>query len=298
MQIGPYDVRLIETCRFALDGGAMFGVVPKNLWSKAYPHVDEQNRIAMAARALLIRGNGHTILVDAGCGHKLAPKLEAIYALDHSEFTLAGELARQGVRPDEVTHFIYTHLHFDHAGGSTVRAEDGSIVPLFPNARHYVQREQLEWGRSPSDKDRASFMPENWEPVVEHGLLEELEGVGEVLPGIEVRPVHGHTAAMQTVIVHGAENVGDAPGLLYCVDLMPTAAHVPLPYVMGYDNFPLTTIEEKRAILPEAHERGWVLAFEHDPFTEGVRVGPGERGFGVTERVTVNTHLGAAAEPS
>jgi len=297
MHLGPYDVRLIETCRFALDGGAMFGVVPKNLWSKAYPHLDDQNRIAMAARALLIRGNGHTIVVDAGCGHKLSPKLESIYALDHSEFTLDAELLRNGVRPDEVTHFIYTHLHFDHAGGSTVRTGDGLAVPLFPNARHYVQREQLAWGRNPSDKDRASFMPENWEPVVEHGLMEELEGAGEVVPGVEVRPVYGHTAAMQAVIVHGDERDGDAGGLLYCVDLMPTAAHVPLPYVMGYDNFPLTTIEEKRAILPEAHERRWVLAFEHDPFTEGVRVGPGERGFGITARTAVNTPDTAVGTP-
>jgi len=288
MKIGRYDVHLIETCRFALDGGAMFGVVPKNLWAKAYPHVDEQNRIAMSARALLIRGEGRTIVVDAGCGTKMGPKLESIYALDNSVYTLDGELARHGVAPEEVTDFIYTHLHFDHAGGSTRLDDAGLAVPVFANARHYVQRDQLAWARNPSDKDRASFMPENWEPVAERALLTELDGAGELLPGIELRLVHGHTRAMQMVVVHGDDATAGAPGgLVYCADLIPTTAHIPIPYVMGYDNFPLTTIDEKKSFLPEAYERRWLLCFEHDAFTDAVSLAAGKRGLESGERVEV-----------
>ena len=282
MKCGAYTIDLIETCRFALDGGAMFGVVPKNLWERAYPHVDEQNRIAMAARALLIRGNGRTIVVDAGCGVKMPEKLEKIYALDHSEYTLEGGLAVHDVRPDDVTDFIYTHLHFDHAGGSTVLGEEGEPTPLFVNARHYVQKEHLAWARNPTDKDRASFLPENWEPIAEREMLEEIDGAGELFGGIEVRPMNGHTRAMQLVIIHGAEG-DDHGGLVYMADLTPTSAHISYPYIMGYDNFPLTTLEEKKAFLPEAYERKWVLCFEHDAFLDGVRLTSEGKRFGVEE---------------
>lgn len=282
MHIGPYHVHLIETCRFALDGGAMFGVVPKNLWAKAYPHVDEHNRIAMAARALLIRGEGRVIVVDAGCGQKMGEKLQSIYALDNSQYTLADGLAEHGVRPEDVTDFIYTHLHFDHAGGSTLIDSAGQVLPTFPNARHYVQRQQLAWARNPTDKDRASFMPENWEPVVEHGLLQELDGDGELFPGIELRVMHGHTRAMQLVVVRDDAAAASQPaGLVYCADLIPTRAHLPFPYVMGYDNFPLASLQEKQTFIPEAYERRWLLCFEHDAFTDAVQIAPGKKGFEV-----------------
>jgi len=287
MLIGTYTVDLLETSRFALDGGAMFGVVPKNLWSRAYPHVDEQNRIEMTSRSMLIRGNGRTIVVDAGCGEKLGEKLESIYAIDRSRPTLVDELARHGVAPADVTDFVYTHLHFDHAGGSTRFDESGAVVPVFENARHYVQREQLAWALEPSEKDRASFMLENWMPVDELGLLETLDGDGELLPGIDVRVVNGHTRAMQMVLVHGDQAAGQPGGVLYCADLIPMAPHVALPYIMGYDNHPLTTLEEKKRIIPEAYERGWLLALEHDPYTDLVRLGQGRKGFEIVERVAV-----------
>lgn len=282
MQIGPYTVNLIETCRFALDGGAMFGVVPKNLWAKAYPHVDEQNRIAMAARALLIRGEGKTIVVDAGCGHKMGEKLESIYKVDNTQYTLLNGLVEHGVKPDDVTHFIYTHLHFDHAGGSTVLDDSGNVVPMFVNARHYVQKDHLAWAENPTDKDRASFMPENWRPVAERELLETLDGDGELFPGIEVRTMNGHTRAMQMVIVRD-----DNGGLVYPADLTPTTAHISYPYIMGYDNYPLTTLEEKKAFLPEAFERNWIFCFEHDAFAQGVRLQVGKRGFEIGEQIKV-----------
>ncbi len=285
MQIGRYSVDLVETCRFALDGGAMFGVVPKNLWAKAYPHVDDQNRIAMSARALLIRGEGRVILVDAGCGTKMGAKLETIYALDHSMYTLDAGLAAHGVAPADVTDFVYTHLHFDHAGGSTRLDDDGTVVPTFPNARHYVQRDHLEWAEHPTDKDRASFMPENWRPVADRGLLHTLDGAGDLFPDIELRVVNGHTRAMQMVVVRGGDQ-GPA-GLAYCADLIPTSAHVPFPYVMGYDNFPLTTLEEKKQFIPEACDRGWLLAFEHDAFTDAARLETTAKGFAIAERLAL-----------
>lgn len=285
MQIGRYEVLIVETCRFALDGGAMFGVVPKNLWSKAYPHVDDQNRIAMSARALLVRGEGRTIVIDAGCGEKMGEKLESIYALERSRYALLPELERHGVHPEEVTDFVYTHLHFDHAGGSTRIDENGAVVPTFPNARHYVQKDQLAWARNPTDKDRASFMPENWEPVAERELLTELDGDGELFPGIEVRTVHGHTRAMQLVVVRGADKAEEPGGLIYCADLVPTTAHLPFPYIMGYDNFPLTSLEEKQRFLPEAYERRWILCFEHDAFTDAITIRPGKRGFEPASRL-------------
>lgn len=286
MQIGSYRVDLVETGRFALDGGAMFGVVPKNLWSRAYPHVDDQNRIEMTARSLLLRGNGRTILVDAGCGDKLGPKLESIYAIDRSRPTFLDELRRHGVEPGDVTDFIYTHLHFDHAGGSTRLDVKGAAVPVFENARHYVQSDHLAWARSPSDKDRASFMPENWEPVHDRGLLEAIDGGGTLAPGVELLVVNGHTRAMQMLVVHGD---GDMGGLLYCADLIPMAPHLSYPYIMAYDNMPLTTLEEKKRIIPEAYERGWLVAFEHDPYTDVVRIAPGKRGFEIAERVAVES---------
>jgi glyoxylase-like metal-dependent hydrolase (beta-lactamase superfamily II) len=289
MKIGNYIVDIIETCKFSLDGGAMFGVVPKNLWSKAYPHFDDQNRIDMSARALLIRGNGKTILVDSGCGHKMPDKLNKIYNLDYSEYTLKNELKKKGVDPQDVTDFIYTHLHFDHAGGSTFLNDKGEVEPMFPNAKHYVQTEQLKWARNPSDKDRASFMQDNWEPVISWGLMEELEGISEVLPGIEVRPLYGHTQAMQIVIIKDTNQINNSNnGLVYCADLIPTSAHLTLPYIMGYDNFPLTTLDEKKFFIREAFENNWLLCFEHDPYTQAISLSHSEKGFSIHEKVEIN----------
>ena len=216
----------------------------------------------------------------------MSQKQQAIYALDNSRYTLHNGLAKHGLRPEDVTDFIYTHLHFDHAGGSTQLDAAGQVVPTFPNARHYVQRSQLAWGRNPTDKDRASFMPENWEPVADRGLLEELDGDGELFPAIELRTMHGHTQGMQMVIVQNDSATVDQPaGLVYCADLIPTRAHLPFPYVMGYDNFPLTSLQEKQTFIPEAYERRWLLCFEHDAFTDAVRIAPGKKGFEVEAEV-------------
>ncbi len=236
MKIGPYELQAFEHGEFKLDGGAMFGVVPKVLWEKTNP-ADEKNRIDMALRSLLIRGEGRVILVDTGIGNKLPEKLRAIYAVDESRLSTEKALAQAGLTAEDVTDVILTHLHFDHAGGATRLNEKGQVVPTFPNATYYVQKGQYAWGKKPSERDRASFFPENYVPLEEAGQLKILEGSQELFPGIEVRALFGHTPAMQVVRVSDGSQT-----LLYCADLIPTASHIPLPWIMAYDLNPLLTL--------------------------------------------------------
>lgn len=272
MTIGPYTIDPVDTGRFALDGGAMFGVVPKPLWSRTNPP-DDRNRITLAARGLLLRDGRRTILVDNGNGSKFGEKLRDIYRLEGGDGALRASLRALGTSPEEVTDVILTHLHFDHAGGSTEVAPDGAVVPAFPNARHHVQGEHWRQALHPTPKDRASFFPDDFLPLEKAGLLEFTDGEGELFPGIRVLVTHGHTAAQQLPLVSDGTTT-----LLYCCDLFPTTAHIPLPYVMAYDLRPLTTMEEKESVLDRAADGGWILFFEHDPETVACRVKRGERG--------------------
>ncbi len=269
MTIGPYSIQLLETCRFGLDGGAMFGVVPKTLWQRSYAPGDERNRIPMAAKVLLLRSEDRTIVVDTGNSPLMSAKLQEIYGISYEEYSLERSLELAGVRPAEVTDVLLTHLHFDHAGGAV--GPDGG--PRFSNATYYVQREHFAWASAPTEKDRASFMPEYYQPLVDAGVLELLDGSGEVLPGISVDPLFGHTAAMQSILVSDGSST-----LFYPADLMPTSAHIPVPYVMGYDNHPLTTIAEKKRLLPQIIDEGWIVVFEHDAFRDAATIVQGERG--------------------
>lgn len=282
MNIGPYTIDIFDTGDFALDGGAMFGVVPKTLWTKAYHPGDEFNRIDMTSRSLLIRGNGKTILIDTGCGHKMPEKLESIYRVDYSRASVAQSLTSFGITPEDITDVILTHLHFDHVGGATKKVESGEIVPVFPNATYHVQEEQLQWAKSPTDKDRASFMPENWEPLIADGILNILQGDGELFTGIHVERVYGHTQGLQMIHLFD-----DAQHIVFPADLIPTKAHIPVPYVMGYDNFPLTSMNEKEHLLSRAVEQNWILCFEHDAFTPAGTVKRTEKGFAFNELVHI-----------
>ncbi len=281
MRIGPYELTSIETGWMALDGGAMFGVVPRALWSR-HIEPDERGRIGLALRALLIEeqgGSGRRILVDTGIGQKWDPKGADIFGIDHSRLELERSLAERGLATSDITDVLLTHLHFDHAGGATKKMGD-TIVPTFENATYYVQKANLEWAQSPTDKDRASYLPENFEALLREGVLELTDGPGEWLPGIELILSDGHTRAMQLPHIHGPEG-----HLTYCADLIPTSVHVPTPWVMAYDNFPLTTMEEKRGTLDRAMAEDWTLFFEHDPFGPAAKVEVGRRGFQVGERV-------------
>jgi len=281
MKIGEYEIQAIDTGDFGLDGGAMFGVVPKNLWSKVYHPGDEQNRIPMAARCLLLTSAHKKILVDTGCGSKLSEKLQKIYNLDYSKHTLLDSLSAAGVQADEITDVILTHLHFDHAGGTT-HLENGQAVPSFPNAKYYVQKDHLDWARNPTEKDRASFFKDNWEPMIGAGMMEILDGDGEIYKGVSVEQFHGHTKALQMLKIHD-----DTTTLIFPADVFPTSAHIPVPFVMGYDNFPLTAMDEKRALLPRIVEEKWIVCFEHDAFLPAARIIAAEKGYAVGERIDI-----------
>lgn len=247
----------VETGRFALDGGAMFGVVPKVIWEKLIPP-DDRNRIPMAMRALLIEEGSRLILVDVGVGHKYTPKFAELYAIDHSSYTLEGELAKLGFSSSDITDVILTHLHFDHAGGSTKR-EGEHIVPTFPRAKYYLQKSHWEWAHAPNPRERASFFPENYDPLYESGQLVLLEGETELIPGVRIRVVNGHTEGQQLV-----EVLYKGKRILYGADLFPTSAHLPLPYVMAYDVRPLVTFEERQRYLPWLVQEEVVVFYEHD----------------------------------
>jgi glyoxylase-like metal-dependent hydrolase (beta-lactamase superfamily II) len=273
MKIGPYTIQLVETGLFALDGGAMFGVVPKNLWSRTNP-ADEQNRIDMSMNALLLRGGGRNILIDNGVGHKYDSKFASIYRIDHARYTIDDSLRALGVSPNDITDVILTHLHFDHAGGSTCRHTDGTVLPAFPNARYYIQKKQFEWAARATEKDRASFLKDDYMPLVEHGQLELLDGPGSPAANVELLVVNGHTMGQQLPIISDGQST-----LFFCGDLVPLSAHVPIPYVMAYDLQPMVTIEEKRAVLARAVEEEWTLFFEHDPRTRFGRVTQQAKGY-------------------
>jgi len=280
MKIGPYTIDPVETGRFALDGGAMFGVVPKPLWSRTNP-ADDRNRITLAARALLLRDGKRTILVDNGNGSKFTEKLRDIYRLDNSSSDLVASLASLGVSPEDVTDVILTHLHFDHAGGSTA-ISDGRAVPAFPNAKYYVQREHWAQAMNPTPKDRASFFPDDYMPLKREGVLEFTDGEGELFPGVGVLVMNGHTAAQQLPLISDGTTT-----LLFCCDLFPTTAHIPLPYVMAYDLRPLTTMAEKESVLERADAGRWILFFEHDPETAACTVRRGEKGIAFDAAVRI-----------
>jgi len=280
MRIGPYILHAIETGRFGLDGGAMFGVVPKPLWEKSNPP-DGRNRITLAARALLLTGGGRRILIDTGNGSKFGEKLASIYRIDTSSSDIVASLARLGVAPADITDVILTHLHFDHAGGATVLV-GGEVVPAFPNARYHLQREQWLAAQNPTERDRASFFSDDFMPLQRHGVLQFTEGEGELLPGITVRLVHGHTSALQCPLISDGKTT-----LLYCADLVPTSSHVPLPWIMAYDLRPLVTLEEKRRILGQAADEGWVLCFEHDPSLPAARLARNEKGIVLGDPVDI-----------
>ncbi|MHB8067878.1 MAG: MBL fold metallo-hydrolase [Desulfobaccales bacterium] len=285
MLIGKFQIDAVDTGIFSLDGGAMFGVVPKTLWSKAYHPGDELNRIPLSARPLLVRWDDHVLLIDAGNGTKMNEKFRQIYNIDPERSSMEYALRPFGLEAKDITDVILTHLHFDHAGGSTT-INNGKVVPTFPNARYYVQQDHLQWATSPTDKDAASFLPENYQPLRAEGMLVTLEGEGEIYPGIAVKPLFGHTRAMQMVTIHAAGR-----NLLYCADLIPTAAHIQGPFIMGYDNNPLITLDEKKSLLSRAYEENWILVFEHDPFTQAVTIEAAKKGFKSKEKIKITPNV-------
>lgn len=286
LKIGPYEVCPVPTGVFGLDGGAMFGTVPKVLWEKSNPP-DEKNRIQMEARALLLKSGDRNILIDCGngsdfvakYGEKLGTKFAEMYALDESGPSLRKSLLSHGLRFDDITDVILTHLHFDHAGGATTE-RNGELVPTFPNAVYYLQKTNLETASKPNLRERASYYPANYEPLQKTGRLKILDGnIQDFIPGISVLVSNGHTVGQQIVKISDGKNT-----LLYCADLIPTSSHVRLAWVMGYDLEPLKLIEEKKEILDQASAEHWYLYFEHDPYCDAAQVTRAGSDFAVEKR--------------
>jgi glyoxylase-like metal-dependent hydrolase (beta-lactamase superfamily II) len=264
----------INTGYFKLDGGAMFGVVPKQLWNKLVP-ADENNLCTWAMRCLLVQDEDRLILIDTGIGNKQEDKFFAHYHL-HGEDTLQRSLAAHGFTKDDITDVLLTHLHFDHVGGAVEKIGD-ALVPAFKNATYWSNQPHWQWATQPNDREKASFLKENILPLQQSGQLQwitadnesasMLQAVNPVAvpfsKNIQVLFANGHTNAMMLPVIQYRGKT-----IVYMADLLPSVAHIPLPYVMGYDMFPLTTLQEKKMFLTAALERGYVLYFEHDAANE------------------------------
>lgn len=274
LKIGPYQCLAIPTGNFGLDGGAMFGTVPRVLWEKTNPP-DDKNRINMEARGLLLKSPDRNILIDTGnggdfiakYGEKLGGKFAEMYGVSKEGASLTKSLAAHGLTVESITDVVLTHLHFDHAGGGTTE-RNGKLVPTFPNAKYYVQKKNFEVAQQPNIREKASYFPANYQPLVDAGVLNLIDGPTEnFIPGISALVSNGHTRAHQMIRVSDGQK-----SLLYCGDVIPTSSHVRLAWVMGYDLEPLTLIEEKAQVLEKAADESWYLYFEHDPIVEVAQV--------------------------
>ena len=298
MRFGSFELHWIETGDLWLDGGAMFGVVPKALWSRQLPP-DAQNRIPMTMRCLLIRSlnTGRLYLIDNGAGNKFNEKMSAIYGLDYGpqgEKRLEASLARAGVQPSEVTDIIFTHLHFDHCGGTTDWV-DGQLSHVFPNARYHVHRDHFRTATEPNPREQASFLPDNISPIAAASDRLSLVGLEQAdvhradvnqlvyEPGLEALVMNGHTLGQQLPKMTSGDQ-----HLVFVADLLPTAQHLPLVWVMGYDMFPTQTLKEKQEFLEQAAAEQWWLLLEHDRFHECIQVGNIDGRWKVVANSTLN----------
>ncbi len=258
MKLGRIELHPLSDGLFGLDGGAMFGVVPRVHWQKRNPP-DRNNRIRLALRPLLILTGDERILIDTGVGNKYGPEFDQMFNVDHSD-SLDASLARLDLEPGSITTVVLTHLHFDHAGGATKLNDSGEPVPRFPNARYVVQ--EMEWldATHPNRRTRGSYRNDDFLPLEAAGRLELVDGDTELVPGVKLLRTGGHTRGHQVVLIES-----DAQTAVYWADLVPTCSHVNVPYIMGYDLFPLDTMKQKEKLIARAAAEEWTCIFEHDP---------------------------------
>ena len=264
MRLGAFEIDVVSDGTFALDGGAMFGVVPRVLWERQAP-ADQLHRVRLGLNCLLVRTGSDTLLIDTGIGEKWDERSRSRYAIAH-ETTVFDELAKLGVGPNEITIVLNTHLHFDHAGTNTVR-RDGDVRPAFPNARYVVQRGEFEHATGPHERDRASYNAADFQPLAATRQIDLIDGDARISTGISALKLPGHNRDHQCVkIESGGETV------FVLADLIPTTAHLPPAWVMGYDLFPTETVDQKKRLLPQAVSEGWICHFYHDPTTPLARL--------------------------
>lgn len=278
MKLGAFDIYPVTDGRFRLDGGAMFGVVPKALWQKCCP-ADDLNRIPLHLNCLLIRAHGKHVLVDTGLGDKEDAKFHAMFAVERTP-SLRDSLHRQGLTPNDIHLVINTHLHFDHAGGNTITNGNGALLPAFPKATYYVQQGEYDDATAANERTRASYRQNNFTPVAQLNQWELIQGDTQLLPGITTVVTAGHTRFHQSVKVESEGRVA-----FFLGDLIPTVSHLPLPYIMGYDLDPLRTLDTKRRVLDQAFAENWLLLFEHDPLIQAGHLRKNVEGRYVLEEV-------------
>ena len=264
MKIGQYKLYSIETSEFGLDGGAMFGIIPKVMWEKK-TSVDSLNRIKMVTRSLLLVSDSHKILIDTGNGSKWTKKYLELYNIDLSRYNINSSLKKYGFTTDDITDVICTHLHFDHAGGNTIYHEN-NLVPTFSNATYWIGEKNWNLANHPSQKDQGSFMECDWEVLAQNNMIMLVKD--KFLPGLEIYFTEGHTDGLMHPVISDGNKT-----LFYGADIFPTAAHIPVPWVMSYDLRPAETIKEKDSLLKKMHDEEWILFFEHDPIYQACTIG-------------------------
>lgn len=258
MLLGDYRIETIPDTEFRLDGGAMFGVVPRVLWEKFCPP-DELNRVRLNMNCLFVDTGKEKILVETGIGEKWTDRELKIYGIFRRKPFAETLFERTGCKPEDISIVINTHLHFDHAGGNTIFDKTGKTVPQFPNARYFVSEKELEHAETPHERDRASYLPENWQPLKASGQLDPKPESYEVVEGLRIEQIRGHSETMQTVCLKAGGET-----LYGFADLIPTTAHLPLPWIMGYDLYPTETLAAKKKLLPLAVKENWLCLFYHD----------------------------------
>jgi len=268
LTLGDFELTVFSDGTYPLDGGAFFGVVPKVMWSRKV-EADERNYVTAGLNSLLIRTGKQTVLVETGMGNKLSERMVKFYG---QPAKLLDHLAAGGVAPEDVDIVINSHLHFDHCGWNTVRDKNGTIVPTFPRAKYYAPEGEWQYARRPSERDAISYIPDNYDPLVASGQMTLLKGGEEIAPGISVKTFPGHTEHMQAVIVRGNQNLhppdsSHTPTACYISDLMPTTAHIDITWGMGFDLYPLDTIESKKRYYAQAIPEKWLTVFTHDAKT-------------------------------
>lgn len=280
MKISSFNI-----CNFKIDGGAMYGVVPKILWNKVYP-ADENNNIILALKSLVVETNGRIILIDTGFGNKQSEKFFSHFTPFGGEGLLDG-LKRLGYNANDITDVIHTHLHYDHCGGGIGVDEEGNYYPVFPNAKYHISKLQWDWANNPNVREADSFLKENIIPIKDLGLLNLIENEGELLPGVELRFFNGHTRGQIVPIIH----LPNGKTLVYTADLFPSTAHIHLAWNMSYDVEPLVTMKEKELFLNEAFDRGYIFFYQHDHYVECSLLNKTPKGIRAGEKVSLEEVL-------